>query len=127
MGGAKAVHSVHLGPSATAWARQRTSARAQPREQRAEAANTAFNVLSYAPETKDLTLLDGGWGIEWRSFAASYVDSPGGEVKRIRGTGWRCGRSSRTTAGRSFAGRGDRASYHQQGQWFAKRVVSSWR
>ena len=46
-------------------------------------------------------LLDGGWAVEWRSFTASYVDSPGGEPKQIRGTvlavykkladgSWRC-------------------------------------
>ena len=43
-------------------------------------------MLSYVPETKDLTLLDGGWAVEWRSFTASYVDSPGGEATQTRGT-----------------------------------------
>ena len=51
-----------------------------------QTANKAFKVLSYVPETKDLTFLDGGWAVEWRSFTASYVDSPGGEAKRISGT-----------------------------------------
>lgn len=51
-----------------------------------QAANKAFKVLSYVPETKDLTILDGGWAVEWRQFTASYVDSPGGEAKQIRGT-----------------------------------------
>ena len=32
-----------------------------------------------------MTILDGGWAIEWRQFTASYVDSPGGEAKQIRG------------------------------------------
>jgi len=50
------------------------------------AANKAFKVLSYVPETKDLTILDGGWAVEWRQFTASYVDSPDGEAKQIRGT-----------------------------------------
>ena len=45
-----------------------------------------FKVLSYVPETKDLTFLDGGWAVVWRSFTASVVDSPGGEAKQIRGT-----------------------------------------
>jgi ketosteroid isomerase-like protein len=49
-------------------------------------ANKDFKVLSYAPEIKDFTFLDGGWAVEWRAFTASYVDSPGGEVKQIRGT-----------------------------------------
>jgi ketosteroid isomerase-like protein len=43
-------------------------------------------VLSYVPETKDLTFLDGGWAVELRSFTASVVDSPGGEARQIRGT-----------------------------------------
>jgi hypothetical protein len=42
--------------------------------------------LSYVPETKDFTFLDGGWAIEWRTFTASYLDSPGGEAKHARGT-----------------------------------------
>ena len=37
-------------------------------------------------ETKDLIILDGGWAVDWRSFTASYVDSPGGEAKQVRGT-----------------------------------------
>ena len=51
-----------------------------------QTANKSFKVLSYVPETKDLTFLDGGWAVEWRSFTASYVDSPDGEPKQIRGT-----------------------------------------
>ena len=42
-------------------------------------------VLSYVPETKDLTILD-GWAIEWGYITGSYVETPGGEVKQIRGT-----------------------------------------
>jgi uncharacterized protein (TIGR02246 family) len=51
-----------------------------------QTANKAIKVLSYVPETKDVTFLDDGWAVEWRSFTASYVDSPGGETKQIRGT-----------------------------------------
>ena len=51
-----------------------------------QTANKAFKVLSYAPETKDLTILDGGWAVAWRQFTASYVDSSGGEAHQIRGT-----------------------------------------
>src|SRR5688500_15832833 len=50
-----------------------------------QTANKGFKVLSYVPETKDLTILDGGWAVEWRQFTASYVDSPGGEAKQISG------------------------------------------
>jgi ketosteroid isomerase-like protein len=42
-------------------------------------------VLSYVPETKDLTILD-AWAVEWGYFAGSYVESPGGEAKQMRGT-----------------------------------------
>ncbi len=42
-------------------------------------------VLSYVPETKDLAILD-GWAVEWGYISGSYVESPGGEVKQIRGT-----------------------------------------
>jgi uncharacterized protein (TIGR02246 family) len=51
-----------------------------------QTANKGFKVLNYVPETKDLTFLDGGWAVEWRTYAASYVDSPGGEAKQVRGT-----------------------------------------
>jgi len=50
-----------------------------------QTANKGFKVLSYVPETKDLTFLDGGWAVDWRTFTASYVESPGGEVKQVRG------------------------------------------
>lgn len=42
-------------------------------------------VLTYVPETKDLTILK-GWAVEWGYITGSYVGSPGGEVKQIRGT-----------------------------------------
>src|SRR5215510_4688671 len=51
-----------------------------------QTANKGFKVLSYVPETKDFTFLEGGWAVEWRTFTASYVESPGGEAKQIRGT-----------------------------------------
>ena len=44
-----------------------------------------IKVLTLVPETKDLTIWDGG-AVEWRSFTASFVESPGGEPKQIRGT-----------------------------------------
>ena len=42
-------------------------------------------VLSYVPETKDLTILK-GWAVEWGYITGSYVETPGGEAKQIRGT-----------------------------------------
>ena len=42
-------------------------------------------VLSYVPETKDLTIF-GGWAVEWGYITGSYVETPGGEVKQILGT-----------------------------------------
>jgi len=50
-----------------------------------QTANKGFKVLSYVPETRDLTFLDDGWAVEWRTFTASYVESPGGDVKQVRG------------------------------------------
>jgi hypothetical protein len=49
-------------------------------------ARQGLKVLSYVPETKDLTFLDDGWAVEWRTFTASFVESPGGEPREIRGT-----------------------------------------
>ena len=51
-----------------------------------QTANRDFKALSYVPETRDLVFLDGGWAVEWRSFTASFIDSPGSEAKQIRGT-----------------------------------------
>jgi ketosteroid isomerase-like protein len=51
-----------------------------------QTANKSVKVLSYVPEIKDFSFLDGGWAVEWRTYTASYVESPGGEVKRVRGT-----------------------------------------
>ena len=51
-----------------------------------QTANKDFKVLSYVPETKDLAFLDDGSAVVWRSFTASYVQSPGGEAKQARGT-----------------------------------------
>ena len=50
-----------------------------------QTANKGFKVLSYVPETKDLTLFD-GWAVVWRHYTASFVASPGGEPTRVRGT-----------------------------------------
>src|SRR5438093_2495997 len=49
-------------------------------------ARPGFKVLSYVPETRDLTMLD-GWAVEWGNFRGSYVESAGGEAKQIHGNG----------------------------------------
>ena len=46
-------------------------------------ARPGLKVLTYVPETKDLTILD-GWAVEWGYLTASYVEPPGGEPKEIR-------------------------------------------
>ena len=52
--------------------------------ERQKAAHPELRVVSYVPETKELTVTD-GWAFEWGYFSGNYVESPGGEVKRIRG------------------------------------------
>jgi ketosteroid isomerase-like protein len=51
-----------------------------------QTANKEFKVLSYVPEYKDLTFLDGGWAVEWRQFTGSFIVSPGGAPTQVRGT-----------------------------------------
>ena len=51
---------------------------------RHRAAQPGFRVLSYVPEIKDVTITD-GWAFEWGNFTGSFVESPGGEEKRLRG------------------------------------------
>jgi ketosteroid isomerase-like protein len=71
--------------------------------ERQKAALPELRVLSYVPETKELTITD-GWAFEWRYYTGSYVESPGGEVKHIRGKvlmvlkklpdgSWKCARA----------------------------------
>ncbi|HJR60346.1 MAG TPA: hypothetical protein VJ813_13125 [Vicinamibacterales bacterium] len=43
-------------------------------------------MLSYVPEIKDLTFLDVGWAVEWRTFTGSSVESPGDDATHVRGT-----------------------------------------
>ena len=47
-------------------------------------ARPGLKVLTFVPETKDLTIWD-GWAVEWGYFTGSYVESPSGEPKQIRG------------------------------------------
>jgi ketosteroid isomerase-like protein len=51
-----------------------------------QTANKDFKVLSYVPEPKDLTFLDGGWAVEWRQYTGSFITSPGGTPIQARGT-----------------------------------------
>jgi len=71
--------------------------------ERLKATTPELRVLSYVPEYKELTIAD-GWAFEWRYYTGSYVESPGGEVKHIRGKvllvlkklpdgSWRCARA----------------------------------
>jgi ketosteroid isomerase-like protein len=50
------------------------------------ATNKDFKVLSYVPEIKDFKFLKGGWAVEWRTYTASVVASPGAPAKQVRGT-----------------------------------------
>jgi uncharacterized protein (TIGR02246 family) len=43
-----------------------------------------IKVLTFVPEIKDVTIWD-GWAVEWGYFTGSYVESPTGEPKQIRG------------------------------------------
>ena len=56
------------------------------RNERGLRTRRGLKVLSYVPETKDLTLLNDNWAVEWRSFTASIVETPGREATQIRGT-----------------------------------------
>jgi ketosteroid isomerase-like protein len=48
------------------------------------AAHPGFRVVSYVPEIKDVTIVD-GWAFQWGYFTGAYVDAPGGVEKTIRG------------------------------------------
>lgn len=66
-------HPAEVGREAIRLSNERSSAR------------PGIKVLTYVPETKDLTILD-GWAVEWGYLTASYVESPGGAAKEIRGS-----------------------------------------
>ena len=51
-----------------------------------KAATPELRVLSYVPENKEVKVMADGWAYVWGDITASYVESPGGAVKRIRGT-----------------------------------------
>lgn len=71
--------------------------------ERQKAATSELRVLSYVPEDKEVTVTD-GWAFVWGYFTGSYVESPGGAVKRVRGKrlmvlkkqpdgSWKCARA----------------------------------
>jgi uncharacterized protein (TIGR02246 family) len=43
-----------------------------------------IKVLTFVPEIRDLTIWD-GWAVEWGYFSGSYLESPTGEPKQMRG------------------------------------------
>jgi ketosteroid isomerase-like protein len=47
-------------------------------------ARPGLQILTFVPEIKDVTFWD-GWAVEWGYYAVSYVESPGGEPKQMRG------------------------------------------
>jgi uncharacterized protein (TIGR02246 family) len=51
---------------------------------RMRAATPGFHVLSYVPDIKSVTITNDGWAFEWGYFTGAYVESGGGEEKRIR-------------------------------------------
>jgi uncharacterized protein (TIGR02246 family) len=55
------------------------------REANERSTRSPIKVLTFVPETKDLTVWDGG-AVEWRYNTASYIASPGGEPQQNRGT-----------------------------------------
>ncbi len=74
--------AVRLGPGPPAEVGKQAI---RERNERSSARPGVKKVLSYVPETKDLTILE-GWAVEWRNFTGSYVESPGGEPTHVRGT-----------------------------------------
>jgi uncharacterized protein (TIGR02246 family) len=76
--------------------------------ERFKAATPELRVLSYVPENKELKVMSDGWAYVWGYFTASYVESPGGAVKSVRGTrlmvlkrqpdgSWKCARAMGVT------------------------------
>jgi ketosteroid isomerase-like protein len=51
---------------------------------RRSAALPEFRVVTYVPDIKNVTIAD-GWAFEWGVFAASFVETSGGEEKPLSG------------------------------------------
>lgn len=82
-----------------------------------QTANKDFKVLSYVPEPKDMTFLDGGWAVEWRQYTASFVTSPGGAPVHARGTVLIVYKKLPDGAWKRFRGVGDHWLSELQGRW----------
>src|SRR5512145_921313 len=102
--------AIRLGVGAPAEVGQKTIRASNERQ----TANKNFKVLSYVPDIKDFTFLDGGYAVEWRTYTASYSDTPGGEAKHVQGTvlgvykrlpdgSWKCFRAMGTLEPRTPA------------------------
>ena len=86
------------------------------------AAVPGIKVVSYVPETKDITILD-GWAVEWGYITGSYVETPGGEVKQILGTRLMVLKKMPDGSWKCFRGIGVRRSQRRwQGKWFRCRT-----
>jgi ketosteroid isomerase-like protein len=78
-------------------------------------------VLSFVPETKDVTIGD-GWAVEWGYVTGSYVEAPGGEPKEMRGTRLMVLKRPPDGSWKCFRGMGGRRGPpRRQGQWFRDR------
>src|SRR5262249_5952350 len=78
-------------------------------------------VASYVPETKDLTILN-GWAVEGGYVTGSYVETPGGEVKQIRGTRLMVLKKMPDGSWKCFRGMGARRSQPRwPGKWLRDR------
>ena len=51
---------------------------------KARAAHPALEILTYAPEIKDVKVVN-GWAFEWGYFSSSYRETPAAQVKSFRG------------------------------------------
>jgi ketosteroid isomerase-like protein len=54
------------------------------RDTKAKADHPDLQILTYAPEIKDVKVVD-GWAFEWGYFSSSYRESPAAPVKSFRG------------------------------------------
>jgi uncharacterized protein (TIGR02246 family) len=52
--------------------------------ERRRVAQPGFRVLNYVPDIRSVTITNDGWAFEWGYFTGSYLESAGGEEKRIR-------------------------------------------
>jgi uncharacterized protein (TIGR02246 family) len=53
-------------------------------DEKQKAAHPEFKVLTYAPDIKEIKIVE-GWAFEWGYFSSSYKDTPDGQAKSFRG------------------------------------------